>query len=976
LELFFSHLSAYKANHGLRELIYEIRAVRLDIDGDGGAVRLNPDNVICDWHALSSDGRLPHSILRAAQGGILPGYGPSLSEPFTEWLDAFNATLVSDVVRASLREIEFCKSEGDWSKAELAARACLAVDSLNGRATTTLAQSLVLQGSAEQATRILDDYSQQLGDDAKRFAMSVGALRRRIGEISDARLRTRADFSFRGREREMSLLSATLEESRVRGPRGVLLVGEPGIGKSRIATELATRASLDGFAVVRTNAHPTDRGRPMGAFVELVPLLMKQPGALGCSPESMHWLDRLLGRAASLPNEVQTSSDATKSAIARAINDLIAAVAGENPLAVVVDDAQWVDESSLRLLGDLVLGRHTAGVFLLLLSRDEQSKGLTNVWQDGFVAATVGPLAPEITSNLIAEALRAAGETDASLGEWMADTSSGNPFYAESLIDHYRISQQRYSIPYELSSVVDQRVHAVSEGARDVLETIVALGKYATLDRLERALTSHGSLLVRLLRELGDARLIRGDSVVAPAHWLIAESIQRNSVPAAQRILYRRIARVLEQELTTHNDSGESWACAELWVAGGEPQRAATLLTRCAEHAEAIGRAREASDLYFRAADMSVGGDAERAAEQSIRAAMAAIEPLAVLRAMPLLTSRIGNQVHDDIELAEIRARNLTDHNSALSIGRLLVCLSAPSASVEHRLTAARALLGMYDQFGYGHLDADVNRTIAALLEEAEGQYEPLRLVCLMLYHAMFYHPEEIAKVCAQLDTAAGQARADEAVQLLRCAGIGLLRIGRRDEAIAMWIRTVGIAERIGLDRVATDLKLSIASQYLDNGQPDNGREWFSQISCPTWGSGDHRLEYAYLAVAADFALYDGDNAALISLSELSAQLPCDDVSARVKRWRNALSWIGRHARGEQLDTRAAVEELTNEHIVGREIGDVGDFEMTILLSILNAYDRKEMARTEFEKYVGTVRCCNASVAFNLMRIAQLISTE
>src|SRR4029079_8607393 len=73
----------------------------------------------------------------------------------------------------------------------------------------------------------------------------------------------------------------------------LLLKGEAGIGKTRLIAELSRFSKLQGFKTIRINCRPNYQHRPLSAFVELVPLLRALPGAIGCSPENLQFLDRL-----------------------------------------------------------------------------------------------------------------------------------------------------------------------------------------------------------------------------------------------------------------------------------------------------------------------------------------------------------------------------------------------------------------------------------------------------------------------------------------------------------------------------------------------------------------------------------------------------------------------------------------------------------------------------------------------------------
>jgi hypothetical protein len=341
---------------------------------------------------------------------------------------------------------------------------------------------------------------------------------------------------------------------------------------------------------------------------------------------------------------------------------------------------------SLRLLHDLVCSRDRRGLLLVIASRDERRVLSCGDGNGTLVPHAVPPLPAAVTTSVVRDRLSAADEADGSLAAWMAEMSSGNPFYADCLVSHYAETGERFSIPPRLTAIVDQRIQALSPGARDVLETIVALGRNANTRRLAAVLEGDGAILIRHIRELARARLISGESRLEPAHWLIAEAVQRNAHPAALRLLYRRIAIVLENELESTENSGVLWECAQAWLAADDAERAATMLSAYAQHALSIGRSREAADLYFHAASITTDGRAETFAEQSVLAAMAPSDPSAALRAEPLLLRRRSQHMHDDVELALIRARVLSDQNLVGGcIGPLIECVEAVEASTDHR---------------------------------------------------------------------------------------------------------------------------------------------------------------------------------------------------------------------------------------------------------------------------------------------------
>src|SRR5207237_5856364 len=122
---------------------------------------------------------------------------------------------------------------------------------------------------------------------------ATSSPRRGVDKVPDRPALANAEPPFVGREPEMEILSRGLERARGRNGSAIVIVGEPGIGKSRLSAEFGRFAELQGARIQRATCRRTDLGRPLSLFVDMVPQLRELPGALGCAPETFAWLKRL-----------------------------------------------------------------------------------------------------------------------------------------------------------------------------------------------------------------------------------------------------------------------------------------------------------------------------------------------------------------------------------------------------------------------------------------------------------------------------------------------------------------------------------------------------------------------------------------------------------------------------------------------------------------------------------------------------------
>src|SRR4029077_21041655 len=252
----------------------------------------------------------------------------------------------------------------------------------------------------------------------------------------------RAESNLVGRQWEMSAVEGLLDRA-VDGHGAVVgVVGQPGIGKSRLVREVSATATLRGVEVFTTFCESHTSQVPFHAVARLLRAASGVEGLdaqgardrvrdriLDAGPEDVALFDDLLGIAdpdAALP---RIDPDARRRRLTALVN--AASLARESPAVYVVEDAHWIDEVSESMLVDFFTVIPQTPSLVLLTYRPEYEGALMCV--HGAQTIALAPLSDSETAALITELLGADTSVRA-VGQTIADRAAGNPFFAEEIV--------------------------------------------------------------------------------------------------------------------------------------------------------------------------------------------------------------------------------------------------------------------------------------------------------------------------------------------------------------------------------------------------------------------------------------------------------------------------------------------------------------------------------------------------------------
>src|SRR5512132_2536942 len=301
-----------------------------------------------------------------------------------------------------------------------------------------------------------------------------------------------------GRADELDSLEQLLDELDEGHPGALELVGEPGIGKTRLLKELAARAEARGHLVLSGAASELERGLPFSVFVDAL-----EEYVAGLEPERLAALDdEVQAELAQVFPSLSALADGRGVALQqeryrshRAVRQVLVRLAAPTPLVLVLDDVHWADSASVELLGALLRRLPAAAVLMVFAIRPRQmpdrlSAALERAYREGVLTRIeLGALSQVEARAFLGEAIDAVQATA------LYEESGGNPFYLQQLARALELTGGAATAVAELSSAIEvpsavaaaltEELALVSQPARLVLQGAAVAG-----DRFEPELAA------------------------------------------------------------------------------------------------------------------------------------------------------------------------------------------------------------------------------------------------------------------------------------------------------------------------------------------------------------------------------------------------------------------------------------------------------------------------------------------------------
>ncbi|MGD9694921.1 MAG: AAA family ATPase [Thermoleophilia bacterium] len=991
------------ARGSLRSALWAIRAA-LDAVGGGdhlmadrAGVGLDPERER-EVDAREVDRLMERGDAASLERAVLLGGEPLLPDIPDEWVMDEQDRRRDRMIEALLALADAADAGGEARRGLSFTREALARDRLREPTHRALMRRLAAAGDRAGALavyrRCRDTLAAELGVAPSAETRALVAEIREGGPAQaavppPAAPRAAPPPALIGRRPELARLAAAWAAARAGRGGVVILRGVAGVGKSRLAAELAASAARDGGRVAVGHAIDIDGGAPFGAWVDALRPLVR---AVAPPPAAAAWpqeLARLCPAVESAwgrhPGPAAAEPTLGRARLFEAVGEAVEWSAAAAPTLLVLEDVHAADASSLALLAHVGARLGACSALALVTVRsgvpvdavDRARDALAR--RDGLVDEI--PLEPLPRDDVLAVVRDEAPALDPAVAEQVADAAAGSPLIARRAA---RSAAAGGDPDLALRDAVRAPISGLPQRSRDLVAVASAAGRALTLAEAT-AVAGAEALDDAVAQAAAAGLLVAGPAgEVAFTHDLVRRACYGELVPGSRRAAHARLAEVLSgphprppAEVAHHlrRAGDDERARAYLMTAAAEARalgaldQAAGVLREAAASARAAGLPAAEGEAWVALSEIEAWRGDRFAMDEAFARARAALEAAGDLRGLvgaladrarwlrtttcypeeALRTSREALELLDRAGLDAPEARLLAfaglawgeavagdpDRGARLQerLGELLDAADDPVLRAEHLVARAFALIRAGDAAG----SVELCRR-AAELADAVG-HPALALDARIGQAASVAADGDVAAVLTILAEPPDPARTGPGLACQSWAGRAhaLSRLGRHAEAVEAAEREMAVARRFATPELEAAAAADLGVTLVAAGRAGEG---LARIEAALDESACRVPRAALRLSAAEAALAAGDPAAARRHLERFPFEPVgagDDpplLVARLDRITGLVAGAEGDRAGAVAHLRRAEESLRRTMAGERSAGAAGEEMMAMMIDL------------------------------------------
>lgn len=593
-ELLWSDTPLRRARHSLTQSLYQLRNCLPGLETLKAPRQIGLTEPAVDADAMRLRTALQQNdvaqVERLWRGDFLAGFWISGEPAFEHWQETTRDELRNATANA-LRSLLFTHVEShDWYAAERTATRLLELDPLDQDVHAARIRSIVAMGDVARARAEYRTTTTMLREKKAVYVRSeLTALEARLTAPPDPQRGApgiASESPFVGRSQELQLLKDHWESLQGESGSAVAVLGEAGIGKTRLCQHFLGHCQLDGARLIHCHAHSTEQWIPYSGIAEGLDQAISPEDLQHLEPIWKAAIRQLLPETVELKPEPGPSQelpelddDASLRRLHESVVRLLQILCSASPVVLHIDDFHWADRATSTLVHYLIRRSLNMPLLILLSLRPEDvipGGHLDGMLEDcvkrGWLSRIqLGRLPSPTTTELIQRFCREAElDLDSALRRQIATQMGGHPFFVletlktlqrefhakDPAIRSARLAESGHTpaipLPTTVQAMLKLRLKQLPEPARHTASALAVLGRAAPANLAHRISGVPEREFIDAVETLVHRGICQdSEGTLRFTHDLIRETAYGQLSDVRRRFFHRQAAHALK-------DTGES----------------------------------------------------------------------------------------------------------------------------------------------------------------------------------------------------------------------------------------------------------------------------------------------------------------------------------------------------------------------------------------------------------------------------------